>query len=316
MVATRPRRPSARDGSGASANASESELGVIVAHFGIALAVRLDDGTRRRVRVRRNSNHIVGDRVRLEAAGVVGLPGRGVLRRRDSHGRTRAVASNLDLLGIVVSPRPASPTGFVDRAIVGARAAGIEPVIVVNKCDLAGARLLFEELGEGYSAIARRLLVSAVSGEGLEGLRAVFAVGMRGAFVGTSGVGKSSLLNALCPELDLEVGEINELSGLGRHVTSNATLHQLPGGGELIDTPGFRDFGPVEVSARELAAHFPGFEASLSERCHFRDCMHRSEPGCVVREAVVEERVSAARHTAYLELLSDLEAAEARARGY
>jgi ribosome biogenesis GTPase len=316
MVAKRSRRPPAKDGSGASANGSDSKLGVIVAHFGIALALRLDDGTRQRVRVRRNSSHIVGDRVRLEAGQIVSLPDRGVLRRRDTHGRIRSVASNLDLLGIVVSPRPASPTGFVDRAIVGARAAGIEPVIVVNKCDLVGARPLFDELGEGYSSIALRVLVSAVSGEGLEGLRAVLAVGMRAAFVGTSGVGKSSLLNALCPELDLDVGEINELSGLGRHVTSNATLHQLPGGGELIDTPGFRDFGPVEVSARELAAHFPGFEASLSERCRFRDCLHRSEPGCVVRGAVLEERIAEARHTAYLDLLSDLEAAEERERGY
>jgi ribosome biogenesis GTPase len=134
--------------------------------------------------------------------------------------------------------------------------------------------------------------------------------------VGTSGVGKSSILNALCPDLELAVGEINDWSGLGRHITSNATLHALPDGGELIDTPGFRDFGPVEVSSRDLAVFFPGFESALAEGCRFRDCLHRVEPGCSVRAADAESRLPEGRHAAYLDLLEELESAERAERRY
>jgi ribosome biogenesis GTPase len=286
----------------------------VVSHFGVAVAIRLDDGGHRRVSVRRNSSHIVGDRVELEGERLVSLPPSGVLRRRDSHGRVRAVASNLEVLGIVLAPRPVSPGGFVDRAVVGARAAGIEPVIVVNKADLPGGAALFAEMAESHRLQGGPFLVSAVDRTGLDTLGAFFAEGRRGVFVGTSGVGKSSLLNALCPDVDLEVGEINDASGLGRHVTSVATLLALPDGGELIDTPGFRDFGPVEVSAEELSAGFPGFEEELLTRCRFRDCRHRSEPGCRVREAVAAGRITAERHAAYLDLLEELEERERTAR--
>jgi ribosome biogenesis GTPase len=289
---------------------SQNTQGVVVSHFGVAVAVRLENGDIRRVSVRRNSSHVVGDRVELEGERLTSLPASGVLRRRDSHGRVRAVAANLDVLGVVLAPIPVSPGGFVDRAIVAARAAGIEPVIVVNKADLPGAQALFEEMARHHALPEGPFLVSAALGSGLGTLRRFFAEGRRGAFVGTSGVGKSSLLNTLCPELDLDVGEINEVSGLGRHVTSVATLHALSDGGELIDTPGFRDFGPVEVSAEELAAGFPGFAEELESRCRFRDCRHRSEPGCRVREAVEAGRIPTVRYTAYLDLLDELEELE------
>ncbi len=290
--------------------------GVIVAHHGVAVVVRLADGGQQRVRVRRGSRHVVGDRARLSESGLTSLPAQGVLRRRDTRGRVRAVASNLDALGIVLAPLPDSPPGLLDRAVVAARSAEVEPFVVVNKSDLAGARDLFERVCDLLEPAARVFLVSADAGQGLDALRVYFARRGRGVFVGTSGVGKSSLLNALCPDVDLAVGEINASSGLGRHVTSTATLHALASGGELIDTPGFRDFGPVEVSARELSGHFPGFEAALTQRCRFRDCLHRSEPDCAVRRAVAQGRIAPQRHAAYLDLLSELEESERAERGY
>lgn len=309
-------RRSSRSPAPPAGEADGAREGVIVAHYGVAVAVRWGDGERRRVRVRRSSGHVVGDRVRLAGSGLASLPASGVLRRRDAHGRVRAVASNLDAIGIVLAPLPVSPMGLVDRAVVAARAAGMEPFAVVNKFDLDGARELFESVCELLHPHARVFSASAVTGHGLAALGDYFARRGRGVFVGTSGVGKSSLLNALCPEVELAVGEINESSGLGRHVTSTATLHPLPGGGELVDTPGFRDFGPVEVSARELAGHFPGFEAALEEGCRFRDCLHRTEPDCAVGRAVGEGRVAPSRHEAYLLLLSELEEVERAERGY
>jgi ribosome biogenesis GTPase len=280
----------------------------VVAHYGVAVAVRLDSGALERVRLPRRTSLVVGDRVEIRGETLVRVEvSRGVLKRRDSHGRIRSVASNLDCLGIVLAPRPDSPVGFVDRGLVAAGAAGLSAFIVVNKSDLPGAAELHGTLEETYGAEVSALLVSSVSGAGLNTLRSRLAAAGRGVFVGTSGVGKSSLFNALLPELELAVGEINEVSGLGRHVTSTATLHALPGGGEWIDTPGFRDFGPVEVSPAQLAAFFPGFESVLEGGCHFRDCLHRSEPGCCVLEGVGTGLIAAHRHAAYLSLLRELE---------
>jgi len=291
--------------------------GVVVAHYGVAVAVRFDADGPVRVRVPRRTPIRVGDRVSVEGEILLRVEtARGVLRRRDSHGRVRSVAANLDALGIVLAPRPQSPLGFVERGLVAARASGLEPLIVVNKADLEGAEELHASVEAGYVGTVQVLRVSALSGEGLGGLRTWLEAGRRGVFVGTSGVGKSSLLNALLPDLDLAVGAINDASGLGRHITSTATLHSLAGGGELIDTPGFRDFGPVEVSARELATYFPGFEESLGEGCRFRDCLHRSEPACAVLAGVEAGRVSAHRHAGYLALLAELQAVENSNRGH
>jgi ribosome biogenesis GTPase len=292
------------------------QFGIIVAHYGIAVSVRFDDGSQRPVDVRRNSGHLVGDQVEVNDRGLTSLPAYGVLNRRDKHGRVHSIASNIDVLGVVISVRPQSPIGFLDRAIVSARAADMDPILIVNKADLAESKQLYDQIASEYATSSRTFLVGAHQGEGLDALRNCFAVGCRGVFIGTSGVGKSSLLNALCPDIELQVGELNTSSGLGRHVTTTATLHRLPDGGELVDTPGFRDFGPVEVSPRDLAQHFPGFETALETPCRFNDCSHRSEPGCSVRNAIEAGSVSESRHTAYLRLLAELETAEKDARHY
>jgi ribosome biogenesis GTPase len=310
------RRAPHADGGGAVGPPGEVGIGRVVAHYGVEVVVREADGSRRRVAVPRRSSLVVGDRVRLDAGSVERLPAEGVLRRRDRRGRVRSVAANLDAVGIVLAPRPRTPAAFVDRAIVGARAAGIAPFFVVNKADLPGAERLAARARVDWPGVEPVCVVSAESGKGLDSIRAHLAGGLRAVFVGVSGVGKSSLVNALVDEADLAVGEINETSGLGRHVTTNATLYALPDGGELIDTPGFRDFGPVAVSATELARFFPGFEAAAAEGCRYRDCRHRSEPGCAVLEAVDAGAIDPDRHAAYGELRDELERVEREARGY
>lgn len=291
----------------------------VIGHFGLDIEVALEGGERRRIRVRRsNQPVVVGDRVSLSARGAEIQPRKTVLARRDTRDRTRAIAANLDLLGVTVAGLPLAPRGYLDRVVVAARAARIEPFLVVNKCDLQDSRELAEQLRGRFSARDSRLPVLAVSartGLGLEDIRAKLS-GRRGAFVGTSGVGKSSLLNALVPGLALEVGEVNRFTRLGRHVTTRSSLHAIPGGGELIDTPGFRDFVPVDLSPADLACHFPGFERAVEKGCRFRDCRHRDEPDCGVREAVDSAELDPALHKTYLDLLADLERVEARnARG-
>lgn len=287
---------------------------MIVAHLGVAVEVLFNDGERHQVRVKRSSGHVVGDSVLVRGEVLERLPRNTELRRRDSRGAVHLVGANFDVLGVVVSPRPLPPAGFVDRAIVAARAAGLKPFLIVNKEDLDGANELTAELRVLYGTTLPIFTLSAKEGVGLDLLRQFMAEGHRGTFVGTTGVGKSSLLNALCPDLALAVGELNEDRGVGRHTTTVATLHALAGGGELIDTPGFRDFGLVDIVVEELIVHFPGFEQALMTRCRFRDCRHRAEPGCAVTALVATGVLTEERYDTYINLLTEIETTQDEVR--
>jgi ribosome biogenesis GTPase len=266
------------------------------------------------VRVKRNSGHVVGDDVLVRGEVLERQERRTELRRRDAMGGIHLVGANLDVLGIVVAASPPPPAGFIDRAIVSARAADLEPFLVINKCDLEPAADAISSLQNIYANSVTVFALSATSGAGLAPLRTFLGEGHRGAFVGTTGVGKSSLLNALCPEIDLKVGGLNLLNYKGCNTTTVSTLHALPDGGELVDTPGFQDFGLVDITIHDLAAHYPGFEETHQVACRFRNCRHRSEPGCAVIELVTQGRISAERYATYLELLNEVEAGELEAR--
>jgi len=286
--------------------------GVITAHLGVEVEVVFTTGSRRMVRVKRSSGHVVGDNVEVAGELLQRLPRRTELRRRDARGGVHLVAANLDVLGIVVALN--SLAGFIDRAIVAARVAQLRPFIVVNKCDLDDTTRLLTDLSRVYADSVPVFSISAKNRAGLPPLQAFLNEGHRGVFVGSSGVGKSSLLNALCPSIDLKVGKINDHSGLGRHTTTVSTLHPLSGGGELVDTPGFRDFGLVDITAEELSSHFPGFEKHGEASCRFRNCRHRTEPGCAVISLVESGIIPTERYTTYLELLKEVETGQSEDR--
>lgn len=289
--------------------------GLLVSHLGVAVLVRYDQcdangqQIEERVKVKRNSGHVVGDRVRVVGEVLHGLPRRNALCRRDAFDKVRTMAANLDLLGIVVAPRPETPAGFLERAVVAAHAANIEPCLIVNKCDLDDVDNLTEQLGADFPTVAQMFTVSAHTGQGLDALREFLSRG-RSAFVGVSGAGKSSLMNALCPQAQLEIGSLND-DDHGCHTTSASMLIALPAGGELVDTPGFRDFAPVDVSSEEIAYWFPGFMTILEQQpCRFRNCRHRQEPGCSIKKAIEDGHLSEQRYDLYLRTLDDIEALE------
>lgn len=302
----------ARDEAAAAPDFEGGEPGRVVAHHGPAVLVRYEDGREEQVWLQPDQRAVVGDRVRVRDGRLAVEPASGVLRRFDARGRERTIAANLDRLGLVVAPEPREPPGYLDRGFVIARAAGIEPFVVLNKIDLDPDGELGDRLEAIYAPSAPVLRTSAASGAGLDAIRALLAGGQTGAFVGPSGVGKSSLLNALVPDLELVVGDLNRGSGRGRHTTTTATLHALDGGGFLVDTAGFKDFIAVDVSPLEAAHHFPGFETAVGRGCRFRDCLHRSEPDCAVRAAVEAEEIAPRRHRSYLALVEELEAGEPR----
>lgn len=290
---------------------TKSKEGVIVAHYGVAVDVLFtEDDVCRMIRVKRNSGHVVGDRVVIQDEVLSRLERQSELCRLDARGGIHIVGANLDVLCIVVCCEPLSPPGFIDRAIVAARASHHRPVLVMNKSDLPCFDSYKVATYPVYRDSVEIFTVSAVSAMGLEALSTFFSKGHRGIFVGPTGVGKSSILNTLLPDLNLQTGEISESKKRGRHTTTVSTLHLLSGGGELIDSPGFNDFGLVDISVQQLSRYFPGFEDAGQQGCKFRDCKHSEEPGCTVRELVGEGKISRERYATYLQILAEVEAQE------
>ncbi len=253
----------------------------------------------------------VGDRVTFDPVkGVLldVLPRRTQLARLRSFGKPRpqVIAANVDRLAIVTSvSNPPFRSGAVDRFLLAAYAGGLSAILVVNKLDLLepGA-----ELGEeisAYEGIVPLLAVSAARGVGLPALRAALADSTT-VFAGHSGVGKSSLLNALEPELRLETGEVSAKWDRGRHTTAQAVYLRLPGGAIVIDTPGVREIGSGAVDPELLGLVYPDL-ALLGADCRFRDCRHRTEPDCAVLAAVEEKRLRPARLASYHRLVEELD---------
>lgn len=277
---------------------------MLVEHLGVAVEVELESGLRRRVRVARKSGLVVGDLVLVDGDRVELSPRRTELRRRTAGGAVHVVAANIDALCVVAAVDPPARAGLVDRAVVAARAAGIQPLVVVNKCDLPDPEGVIPAMrARGDDALAVQV-VSARSGEGVAELGSILGRLGRAVLVGPSGVGKSSLLNRLVPGAALATRELSVARGAGVHTTTTSTLWRLEGGGEIVDTPGVREYGLVDVPAEDLAAYFPAF-AVVSDACRFRDCRHEDEPGCAVRRAVADGRVPERRYVAYRTLLEE-----------
>lgn len=258
----------------------------------------------------------VGDRVRfaLHGAGdhriVEVLPRRAVLSRPDPRNprRERVIAANVDVVVQVVSfRRPPLRPALIDRCLIAIERGGARGLICANKVDLLGDEAeRRRELAalEPYRELGLTVIAcSARTGEGLDAVRRELA-GSTAAFVGHSGVGKSSLLNALAPDLDLRTSEVSG-RGRGRHTTTRSCLHDLGDGIRVVDTPGIREFGLFELDAAELPAYFPEFEAHAAH-CRFNDCRHVREPDCAVRAAVERQELRAARYATYRRILESL----------
>ncbi len=260
----------------------------------------------------------VGDRVRLqdleeenglihhveERKSVIGRVGTG-----SKKGGHQVIAANLDLLFCVVSAeRDNVRQTVIDRFIVGALLGEVEPVIILNKIDTADDEYL-EMLEEGlgiYPDLGYEVIfTSATEDAGIDAVRA-FVSGKTAALVGQSGVGKSTLVNAVLGRKEREVGEVRARDRRGRHTTTSSEIIEIPGGGRLIDTPGLREFGIWDLEGQELDGYFVEFLDHLQE-CKYLPCTHTHEPECAVKDAVETGEIDPGRYASYLSIFESLE---------
>jgi ribosome biogenesis GTPase len=219
------------------------------------------------------------------------------------------VAANLDQTVLVVTIRePRTSQGFIDRFLVAAEMYHVKPVLVFNKSDLYRAKelQLFEALRDMYQPLGYPvLLVSAEKQEGLAELNAVLK-DKTTLLSGHSGVGKSSLLNVLFPGMNRKTQDVSGWSGKGQHTTTFAEMFDLPQGGKIIDTPGMREFGIVDLSKQELSHYFPEMKNRI-QSCQFNNCIHSNEPGCAIKDAVNEGLIHEDRYVSYRTILDSFD---------
>lgn len=253
----------------------------------------------------------VGDRVAYEDGTITQiLPRRNYLIRRSTNlsRESHIIAANLDRVFLLVTLiLPETKLAFVDRFLVSCEAYGIRPVILINKCDLYTEPQLQEALagfmdlyrGAGYEVLE----ISVRTGMGIRQVREICREGLT-LFSGASGVGKSSLLKALDPTLHPKIGEISLSHLQGKHTTTFYEMHPLAGGGFVIDTPGIRGFGLVDIAPEELSTYFPEMLRVMDD-CRFKPCTHTHEPDCAVKAALDAGVISPERYSSYLGMLEE-----------
>jgi ribosome biogenesis GTPase len=289
--------------------------GLVTAHFGVQVEVESADRSRQRCFVRANLPALVtGDRVVFRAgehAGVIVslLDRTTILKRPDPYTGLKPVAANIDQVIIVIAPEPEPYADLIDRYLVAAETADIEPILLLNKIDLLAdpdrAETL-EALIAPYQVLGYRVLRTSANRADLGDL--VQQLDQRvSIFVGQSGVGKSSLVNSLLPEAALRTSELSQFNQKGQHTTTTARLFHLSKGGVLIDSPGIREFGLWHMQRSELERGFIEFGPFLGH-CKFRDCKHEQEPGCALRKAIEAGAITEARFKSYQILCDTLDA--------
>lgn len=296
-----------------SGDLSSEQLGLIICryskHFEVEALEGEDQGAIHRCVARMNLGSLVaGDKVVWrsgpEKTGVIEsrIERTSLLERPDNFGNLKAVAANIDQMLIVIACEPMPQPNLIDRYLVAAELMNIRPVLVLNKADLVNDsnseqlnNLLKRYARLGY--LTEKIISSRHQDPNLASLPEIVKQRVS-IVVGQSGVGKSSFINTLLPSADLEVGDLSHATGEGTHTTTKAKLFHLPLGGQLIDSPGIRDFSLWHINIEQLQLGFVEI-AQLLGKCKFRNCQHELEPGCAILQAVENAEIGPERFRSY-----------------
>ncbi len=281
------------------------QLGLVISYFGSSVAVEDHHGQIFQCHLRRNQPlPVVGDQVQWQLGhdqtGIIIAiePRKSLLARGDGKGKMKPLAANVDLLCIVMAPPPVFSDYLIDRYLIAAELLAIAPLLILNKSDLLDEQTRHLMLAQyaPYEKIGYPVIISsAITQEGLGDLQAKLQ-SKTAVLVGPSGVGKSSIINMLNQGQDIRVNEVSG-KGIGKHTTTATRLYHLKQGGQLIDSPGVREFNLWPVNAQDILRGFK--EINALNGCRFRDCQHQAEPECAVQAAVVSGKISAQRVANY-----------------
>lgn len=306
----------------------EPRDGVVISRFGMHADVEDTDGSVHRCNIRRTIRSLVTGDLVVWRPGVEGgatVKGiveavherRSVLTRPDFYDGIKPIAANIDQIIIVSAILPELSLNIIDRYLIASETLGIEPLLVLNKTDLLDdeGRAFVDEQMNIYRQIGYRvLMVSSYAKAGLQELENALTDRVS-IFAGQSGVGKSSLLNTL---LGLDLGseqiltnDVSDVSGLGQHTTTASRLYHFPHGGDVIDSPGVREFGLWHLEPEQITQGFVEFREFLGH-CKFRDCKHDTDPGCAIREAVENGAINEARFDSYHRILESMSQVKVR----
>lgn len=302
----------------------EKQPGLVITNFGKRLLVEDNTGQLHHCAVRQHLNKLVaGDRVSWQAdrepnTGVViaAEPRSHELSRPGFRGQKRMVAANIDWLGIVSAIEPGVHPDMIDRYLVAAQQLDLPVLILINKIDLIQSDEQWELLAEQlmpYDEMELEILpISATHGEGMSELRQ-HLYQKNSVFVGSSGAGKSSLIQKLIPDIDIKTAELSEATGLGKHTTTNSILYHLPrdtneDAGNIIDSPGVRQFSPTPCELHELEQYYPDFSPYLGQ-CKYHNCTHTIEPQCAIQQAVEDGDIHFSRFQSFQRLREEFEQA-------
>ena len=286
-------------------NAGEAKTGLVITRYGQHLLVEAESGELYQCTGRRNIElSVAGDQVIFQIIGndegvVTALLERDNLLRRSQ----KVIAANIDQLWLVVAIEPHYQFELIDRYLVVAENAGLPINIVVNKIELSQKMDQIKYDFSMYESAGYSVHYLSVEEQtNIAELKALLNDKTH-IFLGQSGVGKSSLINELIPDLNLRVNEISTKSKLGKHTTTNTTLYHIPSGGDLIDSPGIREFQLDDLTDKEILSGFREFKPFIGQ-CKFRNCAHINEPNCAIKQAVESGEIHIQRYQNYLNLIS------------
>lgn len=311
------RQISANKDQKASQKSVETHNGIVITHHGKELIVSNEHGETINCQLRQNLGTIVcGDSVvfeyldintRPKTAVVIARAEReNILQKSGFAGKSKAVAANIDQVIIVCSLVPRPNSYLIDRYLVATENLPAKPTIVINKIDLLDEanEHVVNEINSIYDTIGYRVLeTSATENTGIDELQTMLA-DTTSILVGLSGVGKSSLVKDLLPDIDIRIGEISQASKEGKHTTTVSTLYSLPTGGYLIDSPGVRDFSPIDLDKEQILNGFIELKPYRG-MCKFANCSHTNEPGCAISEALEEGKINLQRVNSFRKMLAD-----------